>query len=60
MYFIAALLAAFIGVLPLAFGKRFGIAAIVGAIATLIMWWLFWGIAFSTVWPLFGVPGFWA
>ncbi len=57
-YSLVALVCAAIGIAPLAICRK-PIAAIVqGASSFLILWWfLYWGTP-STVWPLFGVMGF--
>ncbi|MDE1874858.1 MAG: hypothetical protein KGI79_02095 [Patescibacteria group bacterium] len=59
MYCFTALVVAALGVLPLAVRKRFGLAAIIGAISFLVGWWIFYGNSVSTVWPVFGLPGLW-
>ena len=56
-YLVTAIITALVGVLPLFVWKRFGLGSIIGTVAFLLEWWIYYANAVSTVYPVFGVPG---
>jgi hypothetical protein len=57
-YLLLALVTAAVGTLPWLIVKFPRGALIQGGISFPLLWWLFYATSISTVWPLFGVPGF--
>jgi hypothetical protein len=57
-YFLAAVVCAAVGVLPLLIARKFVGAVAQGIISFLVLWATFYLTVPSTVWPLFGGPGF--
>lgn len=57
MSFLLAIVTAIVGVIPLLAVKKVKESAIVGVIATLFFWLIYWTALPSLVWPLFGVYG---
>ena len=57
-YFMAALISALVGVLPLILRRRFGAGFVVGLLGFFALWGIYYLSLPSTVWPLFGLPGF--
>ncbi|MDP2705650.1 MAG: hypothetical protein Q8O49_00365, partial [bacterium] len=58
IYFLWALICAAVGTIPLLIAKRFIGAIIQAAVSFFILWPIFYVTIPTTVWPLFGGPGF--
>lgn len=53
-----AAISAIVGVVPLLIARRWVAAGVIGVIAFFVLWAVFYMAVPSTVWPLFGFPGF--
>lgn len=59
MYSLIAALCALLGVIPLLVTRKLGSAALVGAMAFLLIWGTSYLWTPTTIWPLYGIYGFW-
>src|SRR3989344_1331002 len=56
-YLLAAVITALVGIIPLFIRQQFAAAGVTGIIAFFVLWFLFWAMAPSTVYPFWGPAG---
>lgn len=57
-FMLMAILSAAVGAVPLFFVRRFVAGGVLGGVSFFVLWGLYYLATPSTIWPLFGLPGF--